>query len=54
MRIWVLLTHSMKVYVFKEGHLKTCSIEYNINSKDAFTHITNYSVQKYNSNFQKY
>ena len=44
----------MKVYVFKEGHLKTCSIEYNINSKDAFSHITNYSFQKYNTNFQKY
>jgi hypothetical protein len=54
MRIWVLLTQSMKVYVFKEGHLKTCSIEYNIDSKDAFAHITNYSFQKYNSNFQKY
>ena len=54
MRIWVLLTQSMKVYVFKEGHLKTCRIEYNINSKDAFAHITNYSFQKYNSNFQKY
>ena len=54
MRIWVLLTQSMKVYVFKEGHLKTCSIEYNINSKDAYSHITNYSFQKYNTNFQKY
>ena len=53
-RIWVLLTQSMKVYVFKEGHLKTCSIEYNLSSKDAFAHITNYSFQKYNSNFQKY
>ena len=54
MRIWVLLTQSMKVFVFKEGHLKTCSIEYNIDSKDAFAHITNYSFQKYNRNFQKY
>ena len=53
-RIWVLLTQSMKVFVFKEGHLKTCSIEYNIDSKDAFAHITNYSFQKYSSNFQKY
>ena len=53
-RIWVLLTHTMKVYVFKEGHLKTCSIEYNPNSKDAYAHITNYSFQKYNTNFQKY
>ena len=54
MRIWVLLTHEMKVYFFKEGHLKTCSVEYNVNSEDAFTHITNYSFQKYNSNFQKF
>ena len=54
MRIWVLLTHKMKVYVFKEGHLKTCSVDYDVNSKDAFTHITNYSFQKYNDNFQKF
>ena len=54
MRIWVLLTHDLKVYIFKEGHLKTCSIEYDVNSKDAFTHITNYSFQKHNSNFQKF
>ena len=53
-RIWVLLTHQMKVFLFKEGHLKTCSVEYNLNNKDAFTHITNYSFQKYNSNFQKF
>ena len=54
MRIWVLLTHEMKVYFFKEGHLKTCSVEYDVNSEDAFTHITNYSFQKHNSNFQKF
>ena len=53
-RIWVLLTHKMKVFVFKEGHLKTCSVNYDVNSKDAFTHITNYSFQKYNNNFQKF
>ena len=54
MRIWVLLTHQMKVFIFKEGHLKTCSIEYDINSKDSFSHITNYSFQKNNNNFEKY
>ena len=53
-RIWVLLTQNMKVYVFKEGHLKTCSVLFDIDSKDAFTHITNYSFQKYNYNFQKF
>ena len=54
MRIWVLLTHQMKVYIFKEGHLKTCSVQYDINSKDSFCHITNYSFQKYNDNFERY
>ena len=53
-RIWVLLTHQMKVFLFKEGHLKTCSVEYDLDSNNAFTHITNYSFQKYNSNFQKF
>ena len=54
MRVWVLVTHNLKVYFFKEGHLKTCSIPYNLISKDAYSHITNYSFQKHNANFQKY
>ena len=54
MRIWVLLTQNMKVYVFKEGHFKACSVNFDINSTDAYTHITNYSFQKYNHNFAKF
>ena len=48
MRVWVLLTQDMKVFVYKEGHLKTCSEKFDINNnKDAFVHITNYSFQKH-------
>ena len=55
MRVWVMLTHDLKVYVYKEGHLKTCSEKYDINNqKDAFVHITNYSFQKHSLNFQKF
>ena len=55
MRVWVLLTQDMKVYVYKEGHLKTCSEKFDINNnKDAFVHITNYSFQKHCLNFQKF
>ena len=55
MRVWVMLTQGMKVYVYKEGHLKTCSEKYDINNqKDAFIHITNYSFQKHCLNFQKF
>ena len=53
-RIWVLVTHKLKVYIFKEGHLKTSSVAYDINAKDSYVHITNYSVQKNNDNFSKY
>ena len=53
-RIWVLITHSMKVYVFKEGHLKASSLNYNKDDFDSFIHITNYSLQKYNKLFSKY
>ena len=57
-RIWVLFTYLGKdnnynVYVFKEGHLKACSDEFNINSDNLFIHLTNYSVQKHNINFSK-
>ena len=57
-RIWVLFTfiiteNKYEVYVFKEGHLKACSDEFNIDSDDLFIHLTNYSVQKYNKNFSK-
>ena len=57
-RIWVLFTYTNKennysIYVFKEGHLKACSDEFNIDNKNLFIHLTNYSVQKYNKNFSK-
>ena len=53
-RIWVLLTHDFKVYMFNEGHLKCCSVKYDLNIDDNFSHLTNYSFQKYNNNFGKY
>ena len=57
-RIWVLFTflgkdNNYNVYVFKEGHLKACSDEFNINNDNLFIHLTNYSVQKHNVNFSK-
>ena len=53
-RIWVLLTHDFKVYMFNEGHLKCCSVKYDLDVGDSFSHLTNYSFQKYNNNFGKY
>ena len=57
-RIWVLFTYMLRdekyeFYVFKEGHLKSCSESYNMTSNNLYVHLTNYSVQKYNKNFSK-
>ena len=53
-RIWVLISHKMNVYIFKEGHLKASSVNYNVDNYNSFIHLTNYSLQKYNKNFSKY
>ena len=53
-RIWVLLDHNMNVFIFKEGHLKCSSETYDVQNKNQFVHITNYSVQKHSQNFEKY
>jgi len=54
MRLWVMLTWDFNVYLFKEGHFKATSVPFDINSHNAFVHLTNYSVQKYNENFAKF
>ena len=54
MRLWVLLTWDFNLYLFKEGHFKASSLEYDVNSLNNFVHLTNYSVQKYCENFSKF
>ena len=53
-RVWVLVTHELKVYMFKEGHIKTSSKVYDLNSKNTFIHITNYTLQKQSAEFSKF
>ena len=54
-RVWILLTTSKQnsVRIFKEGHLKVCSVNYDVQSTQPFVHLTNYSVQKYHHEFGK-
>ena len=54
MRLWVLLTWDYNVYLFKEGHFKATSIPYDLDSNNLYVHLTNYSVQKYNKDFEKF
>ena len=55
-RIWVLFIfqdEKLSLYVFKEGHLKATCDRFDINSSNLYIHLTNYSIQKNNSNFSK-
>jgi len=54
-RLWVLYIGNKpdNIYIFKEGHLKATCGNYDLNSNDLYIHLTNYSIQKYNSDFSK-
>ena len=52
-RLWVLVTNQLEVYLFKEGHLKLSSEAYDINNVNSYVHLTNFSVQKYNPAFSQ-
>ena len=53
-RFWVLLTHKMEIYLFKEGHLKATSFNFTLENTDLYIHLTNYSVQKYSDKFETF
>jgi hypothetical protein len=49
-RVWVLVTHDMQLYFFKEGYLRTTCYEYDLtedNIDNKFIHLTNNAVQKH-------
>ena len=53
-RCFVLIDHNLNIFFFREGHLKGCSELYNLNDRNRFIHITNYSLQKKSSKFEIY
>ena len=53
-RCYVLVDYCFNVFICREGHLKACSQQYDLNNLDVFKHITNYSLQKRCKDFAKY
>jgi hypothetical protein len=46
-RVWVLVTHLMEVFVFKEGYLRTSSEKFNLSANlidNPFIHLTNNAI----------
>lgn len=53
-RMWVLITHNIECYIFKEGYLRTSSMIYkidNINIDNKYMHLTNNAIQRYSDNY---
>jgi len=56
-RVWVLLTHTHEFYLFREGYVRTSSVEFNINEdnlNDKFVHLTNNAIQKDSGSYGLY
>lgn len=54
-RMWVLVTHNMRCYVFPEGYIRLSSSEYNCKDtkEGTFVHLTNNAVQKFSADYGK-
>ena len=52
-RIWVLISHNLKFYVFKEGYIRLSSMEYSVkdDENNTFRHLTNNAVQKFSQDY---
>ena len=53
-RLWVLVTHEYKCFLFREGYIRTSSYEYDTSPESIdkpFIHLTNNAVQKFNENY---
>jgi hypothetical protein len=59
LRIYVALTsiNPLRIYIYDEGLVRFATVKYNMNISDAkhnqYTHLTNYSLNKYNAAFQE-
>ena len=53
-RIWALISHDGKFYLFEEAYVRTSSEEYDLSDQkldQVYVHLTNNAVQKYSKNY---
>jgi hypothetical protein len=53
-RVWVVVTHDIKIYMYKEGYIRTSSNIYTLNEYDNFIHLTNNCLQVHGDGYGKY
>lgn len=53
-RLWVLIDHNHKCYLFPEGYIRTSSYQYSIEEdmmENLAVHLTNNAIQKKDKNY---
>lgn len=54
-RVWALASHTLDIYFFKQGYLRTSSEEFTVGNVDNyFIHLTNNAVQKFSNNYGQF
>jgi len=44
-RIWALVTDDFRIYLYREGYVRTSSSGYNLKNRNNFVHLTNQCLQ---------
>ena len=45
-RMWVLITHDHRCYMFKEGYIRMSSCPFTLEDENLLVHLTNNAIQK--------
>jgi hypothetical protein len=44
-RVWIIVTADLEIYMYKDGYLRTSSADYDMENEDNYVHLTNNCLQ---------
>ena len=53
-RVWALITWQTEVYYYEKGYIRTSSIDFSLNSKYNYVHLTNNCLQQFGDYYGKH
>ena len=53
-RVWVLVTANIDIFMYKHGYLRTSSFDYDMGNENNYVHLTNKFLQPHGDNYGKH
>jgi len=50
-RVWVIVTSNIDIFMFKHGYLRTSSFDYDMENENNYVHLTNNCLQQQGNNY---